>query len=238
MRSFGRDASSFEVSASAAVPGAAPAPASPAPDDPRDPPDDAWTTPTYRTTGAVSASSATRFTRLSVGGWCPDAPRLGDPPRADAPVLVRPATLGDAAAIHAIVAHWAARGEHLPRTREEVEHLIGDFVVAESSARIVACASLVAYTPDLAEIRSVGTVPGAEGRGLGTRVVRHCFGEAAARGHGRVFVLTRAPAFFGRLGFVDVPIDDLPEKVQGDCVRCPRRHACDEIAMLRPSRLR
>ena len=188
--------------------------------------------------GAVAASSAMRFTRLSIGGWCPDAPRLADPPRVDAPVLVRPAEPGDADGIHAIVDHWARAGEHLPRTREEILSKIGDFVVAESSHRIVACASLVAYTPELAEIRSVGTLPGAGRRGLGSRVVRHCFGEAAARGHGRVFVLTRAPAFFATLGFAPVPIDTLPEKIHLDCVRCPRRDACDEIAMLRPSRLR
>jgi hypothetical protein len=40
------------------------------------------------------------------------------------------------------------------------------------------------------------------------------------------------PQFFGRLGFRVVPHDALPDKAYKDCHQCPRKNACDEIAMV------
>jgi argininosuccinate lyase / amino-acid N-acetyltransferase len=48
-----------------------------------------------------------------------------------------------------------------------------------------------------------------------------------------VFVLTRAPRFFERLQFKTVSVNGLPEKILKDCARCPKKHCCDEIAMIR-----
>jgi amino-acid N-acetyltransferase len=45
--------------------------------------------------------------------------------------------------------------------------------------------------------------------------------------------LTYEQAFFEKLGFVVVDKDTLPLKVWSDCVRCPKRDGCDEIAMVR-----
>ena len=42
-----------------------------------------------------------------------------------------------------------------------------------------------------------------------------------------------AMRFFEKLGFEVVPKDSLPLKVWSDCVRCPKREGCDEIAMVR-----
>ena len=47
----------------------------------------------------------------------------------------------------------------------------------------------------------------------------------------RVIALTREVPFFERCGFVVVPRESLPRKVWTDCVRCPKRHACDEVAV-------
>ena len=70
-----------------------------------------------------------------------------------------------------------------------------------------------AYTPVLAEIRSLGIDPGHHGTGLGSRLVRY-FIDAAVELHiPRVFVLTRAPKFFEKLGFRLESMDLLPEKV-------------------------
>ena len=46
-------------------------------------------------------------------------------------------------------------------------------------------------------------------------------------------MLTRAPLFFERLGFRQVSVNGLPEKILKDCARCPKKHCCDEIAMVR-----
>jgi len=47
-----------------------------------------------------------------------------------------------------------------------------------------------------------------------------------------VIALTREVPFFERAGFGVVERDTLPRKVWTDCVRCPRRHACDEVAVV------
>ena len=47
----------------------------------------------------------------------------------------------------------------------------------------------------------------------------------------KVFVLTRVPEFFMKLGFSPSSKSMLPEKVLKDCDMCPRQHACDEVAL-------
>ena len=47
-----------------------------------------------------------------------------------------------------------------------------------------------------------------------------------------MIALTRELAFFEKCGFSAVSRDTLPRKVWTDCVRCPRRHACDEVAVV------
>jgi amino-acid N-acetyltransferase len=50
----------------------------------------------------------------------------------------------------------------------------------------------------------------------------------------RVFALTRKPGFFLKLGFELTRMEDLPRKVQKDCVFCPKFAACDEVAVIIP----
>ena len=46
-------------------------------------------------------------------------------------------------------------------------------------------------------------------------------------------LFTRIPDFFARLGFETTNHENLPDKILKDCIRCPRLHACDEVAMVR-----
>ena len=46
----------------------------------------------------------------------------------------------------------------------------------------------------------------------------------------KVFVLTRNPQFFSKVGFSLTTIDALPEKIRKDCEHCPKRAHCDEVA--------
>jgi amino-acid N-acetyltransferase len=43
--------------------------------------------------------------------------------------------------------------------------------------------------------------------------------------------LTYEQQFFEKLGFEVVAKETLPLKVWSDCIRCPKRDGCDEIAM-------
>ena len=74
---------------------------------------------------------------------------------------------------------------------------------------------------------------GAQGRGVGRRLVDQVMTEAAALGLERIFCLTYQVEFFGRLGFVKVDRSRLPEKVWSECVRCHKFLDCDEVAMWR-----
>jgi N-acetylglutamate synthase-like GNAT family acetyltransferase len=151
-------------------------------------------------------------------------------------VGVRRGTAADVPAVARIVAHWARVGENLPRTEAELVAAADDglMAVALRERLVVACAILAPYDGVLAEIRSVGVDPRLQGGGAGSAVVRHLVADAALRNLRTVFVLTRAPGFFDRLGFVRTTIDTLPDKIRRDCIRCPRIDRCDEIAMVRP----
>jgi argininosuccinate lyase / amino-acid N-acetyltransferase len=150
-----------------------------------------------------------------------------------ATVEVRAATLEDVPDICALINYWTAKGENLPRSEEDVIRSIGDFGVAEANGEIIGCASLLVYTSDLAEIRSLGVDPETHGGGAGSKLVDYFVERAQELRIPRVFVLTRAPAFFDRLGFHIASIDTLPEKVWKDCRMCPKQNCCDEVAMVR-----
>jgi amino-acid N-acetyltransferase len=47
-----------------------------------------------------------------------------------------------------------------------------------------------------------------------------------------VCLFTRTPSFFGHLGFEIARREELPDKIYKDCVGCPKRFDCDEIAMV------
>jgi len=152
---------------------------------------------------------------------------------ASAPVVeFRDAVVEDLNDICRLVDLWADRGENLPRTRDEVLEKITDFGVASVDGQIAGCASLWIYTPQLAEIRSLGINESTHGQGLGSGLVQFFLDKARGLGIPKVFVLTRAPKFFERCGFAQVSINSLPEKILKDCSNCPKNTCCDEVAMV------
>jgi argininosuccinate lyase/amino-acid N-acetyltransferase len=107
-----------------------------------------------------------------------------------------------------------------------------DFGVAVVDGKVVGCAALWIYTPQLAEIRSLGVHPDFQGKGVGHGLVRYFLQLAGQLHIPKVFVLTRAPKFFEKAGFRQVSVNSLPEKVLKDCAACPKREQCDEIALV------
>jgi len=147
-------------------------------------------------------------------------------------VNVRNAVLPDAEAIRRLIDAHVGDGTLLPRSLPEICENIRDFVVAEERGRLIGCAALHLYGEHLAEIRSIAVLPNARRRGAGTKLVKALIREAARHGVQCVCLFTRIPEFFAGLGF-HVTHEPLPDKLYKDCRRCPRRHACDEIAMIR-----
>lgn len=146
-------------------------------------------------------------------------------------VKIRAARLTDLDAIEGMVSYWANLGENLPRNRNELVRDVGSFAVTEQHGEVTGCASLYVYDSGLAEIRSLGVEAGWQNQGQGAALVQHMLRKASQMAISRVFVLTRVPEFFMKQGFCATSKALLPEKVMKDCDRCPRQHACDEVAL-------
>lgn len=144
----------------------------------------------------------------------------------------------DAAAVHRLIARYAAEGLLLPRTAEEVSAHIGRFLVliepasAGAVERLLGCVALEPYGPDLAEIRSLAVDPQIRGRGLGARLLRFVLAVARRRKIARVFAVTHAPQFFNRQGFQTLSRRALPEKLERDCRTCPKSPTCELFAVI------
>lgn len=154
--------------------------------------------------------------------------------RPDAEVRVRRARVGDIPRLYEIISHYAARGDMLPKTLDQLYGRVRNFNVAEADGEVVGCAALHITWADLAEVVSVAVHPDFQGRGLGRLLIEPLFDEAHALGIPTLFTLTLQVGFFRRLGFRELPKLRLPHKIWQDCTSCFKQDRCDEIAMIRP----
>lgn len=153
---------------------------------------------------------------------------------------VRPATLGDAEAIYALVDRH--RDELVPRSLGSIVESIDRFFVAECGGETVGCASYQIH-PEIGdaeaatvEIVSVAVDSRYRRRGIGRELV-----EAVACGVRRfrpreVMVLTFAPGFFRRLDFEEFPKTEIMHKLYTGCINCTKHmnpYTCPEVAMRR-----
>ena len=153
--------------------------------------------------------------------------------RPESPINLRPATIGDARAIHELLVYYSSRGNLLPRTHENICRHIRDFAVLEEAGEIVASGALEVMSDNLGEIRSLVVAPDHQRRGLGRQVALELIALASQLGLQRVMALTYVPDFFTQLDFIEVERDSLPEKVWQVCVKCYKFDRCDEIAVIR-----
>jgi len=152
-------------------------------------------------------------------------------------LLLRRAQPEDVRGIASVMADYVMKAVLLPRPVSELYQCVREFHVIVSQtedgagSEVVACAALRLLWSDLGEVRSLAVRPDCHGRGLGAKLVARVLDDARAFGLARVIALTREVPFFERSGFRVVDRETLPRKVWTDCVRCPRRHACDEVAV-------
>ena len=94
-------------------------------------------------------------------------------------------------------------------------------------------ASLKIFNADLAEVRSLIVAPQFRRRGIARAIVNELLGEAKFYGLKSVFTLTYQKEFFERLGFTEIPKDELPaQKIWADCIKCKKFPVCNEIALI------
>jgi amino-acid N-acetyltransferase len=151
----------------------------------------------------------------------------------DTAFTIRRARMNDVARLYELINYYAARGDMLPKTLDQLYNRVRDFYVAQANGEVVGCAALKITWQDLAEIVSVAIHPDFQGRGMGRRLVEPLFEEARELGIPTVFVLTLQVGFFSRLGFREVPRLGLPHKIWQDCTACFKQDRCDEVAMVR-----
>ena len=147
--------------------------------------------------------------------------------------MIRPATIHDVPVIQAIINDHAELGKMLFKSYAQLYDRLRDFAVYEIEGEVVGCVGLAIIWADLSEIRSLAVHLKHQGRGIGKRLTQWCIDEARRLQIRRVMALTYEQAYFEKFGFVVVAKETLPLKVWGECIQCPKREGCDEIAMVR-----
>lgn len=127
---------------------------------------------------------------------------------------VRDATIGDVAAILALIAPLEADGTLVKRGRERIEMEIERFSVLELDGAVVGCAALYPFSDAQAgELACLAVMPEYREIGYGDRLRRHIEQRAKKLGLKRLFVLTtRTAHWFTERGFEPADVGALPEQ--------------------------
>jgi amino-acid N-acetyltransferase len=148
-------------------------------------------------------------------------------------IQVRKASMQDIPALLELINGYAAKGIMLPRTEFELSENMRDFSVAYEGNRLAGCGALHFYSPTVGEVRSLAVAESHKTHGIGRLIVEALVYEAKMYVLDAVFAFTYVPGFFSKVGFHETERGELPLKAWKDCLRCPKFHSCDEIAVLR-----
>jgi len=154
-------------------------------------------------------------------------------PAAASGLTTRKAVMRDIPSILGLINGYAAQGIMLPRTEFEMSEAIRDFTVVTRGDEFLGCGALHFYSPTFGEVRSLAVQQEAKTQGAGRRLVEALVKEAHVYELNAVFAFTYVVEFFNKLGFKEVERGVLPLKAWKDCLRCPKFHSCDEVAVLR-----
>lgn len=145
---------------------------------------------------------------------------------------IRKAKITDIKQIHKFVNEFARKEEMLPRSLNDLYENMRDMYIYEDRGKMKGVCALHILWEDLAEVRSLAVNKDSQGRGVGRSLLNVCLKEAKQLGIKRVFALTYQPDFFRKAGFKDVDKTKLPQKIWGECLRCPKFPECDEDAVI------
>lgn len=148
-------------------------------------------------------------------------------------MIYRNATFKDVESILAIINRYAQEGAMLSRARNTIYETLREYVLAEQDGEIIGVGALHLVWDELAEIRSLAVIPAQTKTGIGRIIVEKLVAQAQAIDVKTVFALTYQPGFFIKLGFHEVPKEQLSPKVWKECINCPKFPYCDEIAVVK-----
>ena len=148
-------------------------------------------------------------------------------------LTVRGAVKTDIPGIHELLSIYAKQQIILTRSPKDIEEFLENFVVALWGGNLCGCCAVRDFDNDLLEVRSLVVKPGLEGKGIGRAMVEAVIaGLKLTREHFCLFALTYQTAFFKKLGFHLVTKEMFPQKIWSDCVNCPKKDHCDELAVV------
>ncbi len=112
-----------------------------------------------------------------------------------------------------IMQPFEKEGALVPRNRQMLQAMLGDFVVYEVDGVIHGCAALHIYDAGTGEIAAVAVDQEYERLGIGKKLIRYLISQAEKRGIRSLFILTtRSGDWFESLGFRQADLDSLPEE--------------------------
>jgi amino-acid N-acetyltransferase len=132
----------------------------------------------------------------------------------------------------------ATNGLLLPRSYSNLYEMVQTFYVAEGEGHaggsaISGTAALQVAWEGLAEVRSLAVPERLRGRGLGRALTLAVEDEALSLRVKRLFVLTYLPDFFRKLGYREVSLSELPQKIWAICFNCVHYPDCKEKALVK-----
>lgn len=152
---------------------------------------------------------------------------------------IRPAGFEDAQGIFTLIKQYPK--ELLPRAISDIVQNIDRSLVAVRNGKIIGTVSwqimpeVGAPESPSVEIKSLAVVRQFRRMGLGESLVRAAVERVRMLHPVQVIVLTFTPAFFAKLGFVEVPKTKLMHKIYAGCVNCTKYDSpftCPEVAMV------
>ena len=126
---------------------------------------------------------------------------------------LREASFDDLGSVLQLIEPFENDGTLVRRERTEIERDIENYTVIEHDGVIFGCAALYPYPEaKTAEMAALTVSPQSQGQGDGEKLLRRIEQRAKLMGLESIFVLTtRTMHWFLKRGFVQVPIDWLPE---------------------------
>jgi amino-acid N-acetyltransferase len=149
---------------------------------------------------------------------------------------IKKATIRDVSSIYSLVNECAKKDAMLPRSLNEIYENLRDFFICSDKGKIIGTSALHILWDNLAEIRSIAVLREYQNKGIGKKLVKECLKEAKVLRIKKVFALTYNQSFLKKLGFKNINKNNLPQKIWGDCIKCPKFPKCDEVAVIKTIR--
>jgi len=126
---------------------------------------------------------------------------------------IRPMTQKDVSDVLRIMKPFVEREILLPRSEDQLEEALQDFIVFEVDDSVHACAALQEFPGGMAEIAGIAVEERFVHMGVGPKLVGYLCEQARRRGLSAVFALTTQTGdWFQKLGFDEADPSVLPEK--------------------------